>query len=218
LDYKKEILRVLSSFSGGWTPYDLFCDWVKLLAISISNSTDLIQGKLWQEREREYLNTIKKYEGAQDKFVDMSGCLTLALEEDMTDVLGAIYMEAGLGNKYTGQFFTPFNISYVTAQTGIPEILEEPITINEPSSGGGGMIIAAAKTLLERGYNPQHYLNIVAQDLDWKGVYMTYVQISLLGLKGIVVQGDTLSDPFTDLRSYPRERVFITPAKKGLLV
>ena len=67
----------------------------------------------------------------------------------------------------------------------------------------------------ERGINPQTCLKVVAQDLDWKGVYMTYLQLSVLGIKAIVVQGDTLQDPFTDLAHYPTERVLLTPAQKG---
>lgn len=217
MDYKKEIIKILTSFEGGWSPYDLFCDWIKMLALSISNTTDIIQGKLWQEREKDYLNTIKKYDAVKDRFVEMSGYLTLALDQEITDVLGQIYMEAGLGNKYTGQFFTPFHLSLLTAQSSMPQKIEEPIKLNEPSTGGGGMILAVARVMLKRGYNPQQWLDVVAQDLDWKGVYMTYVQISLLGLKGVVVQGDSLIEPFTDLRHYQRNRVFITPAKKGLL-
>ena len=217
MDYKKEIIKILTSFEGGWSPYDLFCDWIKMLALSISNTTDIIQGKLWQEREKDYLNTIKKYDAVKDRFVEMSGYLTLALDQEITDVLGQIYMEAGLGNKYTGQFFTPFHLSLLTAQLNMPQEIEEPIKLNEPSTGGGGMILAVARVMLKRGYNPQQWLDVVAQDLDWKGVYMTYVQISLLGLKGVVVQGDSLIEPFTDLRHYQRNRVFITPAKKRLL-
>ena len=77
------------------------------------------------------------------------------------------------------------------------------------------MIIAAAEILRKRGLNHQRCMEVVAQDLDWKGVYMTYLQLSLLGIK---VQGNTLSEPFTDLRSYPKERVLLTPAQKGMLI
>ena len=59
-------------------------------------------------------------------------------------------------------------------------------------------------------------LNVVCQDLDWTAVYMCYVQLSLLGVKAIVVQGDTLAEPYK--KCYPKERVFYTPAKRGLLI
>ena len=65
--------------------------------------------------------------------------------------------------------------------------------MHEPSTGGGGIIIAAAKVLKDRGLNYQKCLKVVAQDLDWKGVYMTYVQLSLLGIEATVIQGDSLS-------------------------
>ena len=88
---------------------------------------------------------------------------------------------------------------------------------NEPSTGGGGMIIAAVKVLKDRGINPQYCMDVVARDLDWKGVYMTYVQLSLLGIKATVVQGDSLGEPFIDPRKYSPERVLYTPARKGMI-
>nr|DAZ74261.1 MAG TPA: type I restriction-modification system methyltransferase [Caudoviricetes sp.] len=83
----------------------------------------------------------------------------------------------------------------------------------EPSTGGGGMIIAAARVLKERGMNPQRCMDVVAQDLDWKAVHMTYLQLSLLGIKATVVQGNSLTEPYTG-RGYPPARVLYTPAKK----
>lgn len=79
------------------------------------------------------------------------------------------------------------------------------------------MIIAAVRVLKERGVNPQRCMKVVAQDLDWKGVYMTYLQLSILGIKATVVQGDTLTEPYTG-KGYPPERVLRTPAEKGVLL
>ena len=77
------------------------------------------------------------------------------------------------------------------------------------------MIIAACKVLHEAGFDFQRRLDVVAQDLDWKGVYMTYLQLSLIGCRAIVVQGDTLCDPHT--KNYPPERTMRTPAMMGAL-
>ena len=87
----------------------------------------------------------------------------------------------------------------------------EPITLSEPSCGGGGMIIATAKVLRDNGINFQRRLRVVAQDLDWKGVYMTYLQLSLLGIQARVVQGDTLCNPYDPERT-PRSHILETPA------
>ena len=68
----------------------------------------------------------------------------------------------------------------------------------------------------ERGIDYQKMLKVVAQDLDWKAVYMTYVQLSLLGINGIVTQGNTLEEP--NIEKYPRHRIFRTPANMGALI
>lgn len=147
----------------------------------------------------------------------MMAMLVETLEYDMTDVLGQIYMESGMGSKAAGQFFTPYHLSYLCAELSMPEPDDNGIyRINEPSCGGGGMIIAVAQVLKERGINYQKQMRVVAQDLDWKGVYMCYLQLSLLGINAIVVQGDTLADPYK--KGYPPERVLYTPCKMGVLV
>ena len=148
-------------------------------------------------------------------FADMTGMLVICLENNMEDALGKIYMQAGLGSKQTGQFFTPFHLSYLTAKIAVPEDASEqnPYIMHEPSTGGGGMIIAAAKVLKDRGLNYQKCLKVVAQDLDWKGVYMTYVQLSLLGIEATVIQGDSLSGQVP-----AAEQIFYTPRKKGLIM
>ena len=93
----------------------------------------------------------------------------------------------------------------------------DKITVNEPSCGGGAMIIAAAKVLQEHEINYQKAMDVVAQDLDWKGVYMCYVQLSLLGISAICVQGDTLCDPYVEGKT-KRSHIMRTPMKAGMLL
>lgn len=214
----EEIVNEIVKMSGKYSGYEIFSDWIKATAISISNTTDIFHGKVWEQRERQYMEIAKKHGNeSMFRFCEMNEMLVRTLEEDMQDALGAIYMAAGLGSKQTGQFFTPFHISKLVAGM-IPRDIspKKPLILNEPSAGGGGMIIAAAKELASRGINYQKCMKVVAQDLDWKGVYMTYIQISFLGIKGIVVQGDSLNEPFT--REYQKERVLYTPTQKGMLI
>jgi hypothetical protein len=67
------------------------------------------------------------------------------------------------------------------------------ITINEPSVGAGGMVIAAADTLQRTGVNYQQHMHVVAVDIDATACHMTYIQMSLLHIPGIVVHGNSLS-------------------------
>lgn len=76
-----------------------------------------------------------------------------------------------------------------------------------------GLILAFLKILKENGINYQKRVRIVAQDLDFRSVYMTYIQLSLVGAKAKVVQGDTLADPNVKDNNY----IFYTPMWKGVM-
>lgn len=212
----KDLIKMINDMSGRYSGYEIFSDWVKMGALAICNFCHVFHGKIWKEREQAYLDVARKY--SQDelqKFCKMLGLLIMALEQEPSDVLGEVYMRAGLGSKVSGQFFTPFHLSELCARMGINDVDPdgaEPIELLEPSCGGGGMIIAAAKVLRDKGVNYQKRLRVVAQDLDWKGVYMTYLQLSLLGIRAKVVQGDTLCNPY-DPDKTPPNHIMETPAE-----
>lgn len=217
MDHKKEIIKTINFMSGSRSPYEVYCDWVKVMALSIQNNLQMIHDSLWQEREDEYMKAISSYGKDAQNFVKMFVLLSESMEEKLSDTLGEIYMESGCGNKNTGQFFTPFHVSEACALMALKgEDGSRRIKLNEPSCGGGGMVIAAAKVLKDKGINYQNVLKVVAQDLDWKAVYMCYVQLSLLGIDAVVVQGNTLSEP--DWTTRPRECIFRTPKNMGALL
>lgn len=217
---KKKIIKAIEQMSGRYAPYNIFSDWIQLCALAIQNSVHLVHDKIWQDREQLYIDTARKYSAKEmDMFAQMFVWLGDALTEEFSDVLGSIYMETGMGSKYTGQFFTPFHLSELCARMNID--MDQVgkynrLFLNEPSCGGGGMVIAACKVLHEAGFDFQRHLDVVAQDLDWKGVYMTYLQLSLIGCRAVVVQGDTLMEPY--VQSYPLERIMKTPAMMGALL
>jgi len=225
MDGKKEIVKILNSMSGRYSGYEIFSDWIRCLALTIEQSTHLIRNKDWQDREQAYMDTIKRYTPEeQTQFALMTARLIETLEDGPADVLGEIYMEAGLGSKIAGQFFTPFHLSELCAEAAIDGQMEKykagkirKITVLEPSCGGGAMILAAAKVLWKNGINYQQTMDVVAQDLDWKGVYMCYVQLSLLGISAICVQGNTLTEPYDPHRT-PRSHILTTPRKAGMLI
>ena len=93
----------------------------------------------------------------------------------------------------------------------------EKFHVNEPTCGGGGSIIAVAQVLKENNVNYQNVMEVVAQDLDWKCVYMCYLQLSLLGISAAVVQGDTLQQPYVEGLT-ETSHILFTPKKKGVLM
>ena len=225
MDRKKDIEKAIERIAGKYSSYEVFSDWIRCMALAIENGTHLIHDKLWQEREQMYLDTVKRY--THDElvlFAEMMAMLTETMEDGPDDILGKIYMESGMGSKAAGQFFTPYHLSVLCAEVALQEDIEaykagklERITVNEPSCGGGAMIIAAAEELRKAGINYQKAMDVVAQDLDWKGVYMCYVQLSLFGISAICVQGNTLTEPY-DPHKTPRSHILTTPKKAGMLI
>ncbi len=217
-DYKGKIVKSITSMAGTFSEYEIFTDWVKAMALSIQNSCWIIHDKYWQEREKMYVAIAEKH-GSEGiiKFSEMMAWLTEAYEEEISDVLGEVFMSKELGSSTAGQFFTPFHISEMTADIATLSDDQGYYSINEPSCGSGGMIVAVAKTLQKRGIPYQKKMRVVAQDLDWNAVYMCYVQMSLLGIYGIAVQGSTLTDPY-DKRMTERSHILYTPKKMGVLL
>lgn len=216
---KEEIIKTIKSMTGEHSAYSIFYDWVKMSSLAIANACSLFHNELWKKREEDYLDIYKKYrEKDIECFMKMFALLTICFENTIEDVLGEIYMKSGCYSKELGQFFTPYHLAYLVAETGMTEINpDEPMIMNEPSTGGGANIIAAADVLHKRGIDYQKIMKVTAQDLDWLGVYMTYVQLSMLGIDAVVVQGDTLQNPYTD-GSYVESRVFRTPRNRGVLI
>lgn len=218
INNKEKIIGLINNISGKYSPYEVFCDFVKCGAISVSNSLCIFHDKVWIDRENEYNHIMNKYqEHERKKFAEMLYLLTIELEDNISDVLGSVYMMAGLGNKSTGQFFTPYHVSQLMAQFNHFDENEQIKKINEPSCGAGGSIIAVAEAMKIQGINYQNKMEVVAQDIDWKCVYMCYLQLSLLGISAVVVQGDTLMQPYNPTITEP-SHVLYTPKKMGVII
>lgn len=216
MDYKSEIVKKINEMAKYYSGHQVFRDWIEIYALAISNSCEPTGTPVWEKREQQYLSAIGKYQKQEILgFADLGGMLTLALEKDMSDILGSVYMGIGTGNKATGQFFTPDSVSQLTAKMMDVEIvsIKEPIRLHEPTCGSSGMIIAYARALRDKGINYQRLLDIKATDIDFACVYMSYIQLSLLGIKAVIARQDSLL-----WEKVPQEHIFVTPAKKGLLL
>ena len=184
-----KIIKTIQSMIGKYGVYNIFEDWVRMIALAYAN-----QIVFSEKREEEYLEIMKKYDDAEhSKFYEMYAWLLEWSEEQMTDMLGYIYMHLELGSKAHGQFFTPYHVCQMMAK--MQKYDGKIIKVNEPSCGAGGNIIALAEALKEQGINYQQKMEVICQDIDTKAVYMTYVQMCLYGIPAIVYQANTLSDP-----------------------
>ena len=216
MDYKSEIVKKINEMAKYYSGHQVFRDWIEIYALSIANSCEPTDTPVWEKREQQYLSAIGKYQKQEILgFAELGGLLTLALEDDMSDVLGAVYMGLETSSKVTGQFFTPDNISRLVSKMVDENIVstEDVITLTEPTCGSSGMIIAYARALRDKDIDYQRKLDVKATDIDFACVYMSYIQLSLLGIKAVVARQDSLIK-----ETVPHEHIFVTPAKKGMLL
>jgi len=119
-----------------------------------------------------------------------------ALEKREQDFLGEVFTFAELSNERNGQFFTPYNISKMMAEmligeNGFPQ--NRVCKINDPTCGAGGMLIAGAMVLKERGFNYQRDALYIGQDIDARCARMAFIQLSLLGVPAVIHCMNTLT-------------------------
>ncbi len=195
----KNFTKLYESLGIRYGRENVFSDFVKICAISMYNSFAKNP-----EMEQEYLRTISSYNKEhQEILTKMFGELIMMYENagEITDILGPFYERENLGNGRLGQFFTPSHISDVMAEISLEDEntlkrnIEKRgfITMTEPTCGAGGMILSLAKVLYKRNINYQQSLLVEATDISEVCSYMTYIQLSLYGIPGIVYCGNTLT-------------------------
>lgn len=202
--------QIINKMSGSYSPQQIFSDWIESVALAIVNSSTIFRDKVWQERERRYCEIMKRYDKESRRFADMFGILTIMFEEGIKDHLGETYMKLG-GSKQTGQYFTPWHLSKLTASISNPG--EDRVVMNEPSCGSGGMVIAMADKLNREGKNYQRLMRVTAEDLDLRCCHMCYVQLSILGINAMIIHHDSLRADIPKAID-----IFETPMRKGVFV
>ncbi len=196
-DYVKEFNKRLQSIDISKSTIEKFSDYLSLTAYSIAQPFYKSE-----ELEEKYLNVARKYNKKDiDKFAKLFAITVEALDNKMHDFLGLVFSSNDMGSSYKGQFFTPYHVSKMMSEiTGynLKEELKQKnyITLSEPCSGSGGMIIAFAQTVMEYGFNYQKKLYVEAIDIDENCFKMAYIQLSLLGIPAKVILGDTLAQKF----------------------
>lgn len=194
----KDVIELIEKTCEREHVYEVFTDFVKMFAISISNAVDKTQ---YDKREEVYLSIAKKYKKEQlNNCALFMAYVTSLLSAKEEDVLGKLYMELGLASKAKAQEFTPTDISRVMSRLVFSEeeinrCIEDKgyATINDASCGGGSTIIQALNEIKLQGFNYQKQVLVFAEDLDPIAVHMAYIQLSLLGVPAIVKEQNTLT-------------------------
>jgi type I restriction-modification system DNA methylase subunit len=187
----KDFIKILEHIKPSKHAYEVFSDWLILAAAS------LYSWKKDKAVENEYLEIAKQYTKEElDKHSELLLITINALERKEQDFLGEVFAFAELTNSRNGQFFTPYHISRLMAdmaigENGFPK--RRVCRINDPTCGAGGMLVAGAMAMKERGFNYQQDTLFIGQDIDAGCARMAFIQLSLLGAPAIIYCMNTLT-------------------------
>lgn len=201
--HQKEIIKLFDGLQGSHNMWQLWSDFVVMMACTISNAVDHSHR---EEREKIYMTIASGYKEREiTVFANIFALLVEAYERDTDqDLLGELYMALGLGNDHNGQFFTPYDVCRCMAEMNwadAPDKIREKgwISVNDPAVGAGALLIAFANTCRRHNVNYQQSVLFVAQEIDFTTACMCYIQLSLLGCPGYVYVGNTITDPCTSI-------------------
>lgn len=200
----EEIIKRINASVYRFDKHQLISDVFECGAITISNMVDLISK---DEREKRYLQIIKKYQKEEQALIVEIFSMIFALLSSVVydngrfyDNLGELFMRCNQGSSSAGQYFTPYHVSEMMARMTIgDEILAKSkndgiLTLNDSCCGGGGMMMAALDVLKNK-YNINYTRNcfILCSDIDLRCVHMAYLQLSLAGVPAIVKHQNSLT-------------------------
>ena len=196
---------------------EVFDLWLEMCSLAFRNQACKLRGNdtEWQDNEARYLKIVSEIGGKKgaDLAAEALSIFGESMLENPCDFLGQFYMSHEMGNERAGQFFTPYSVSKMLSGITVEEAKEkinkfssfEVLSINDPTCGAGGMLVAAADHLFFEA-NPVSVDKVffVGQDIDRRCFYMTYMQLCAIGCMGIVILGNTLNNT--------RDRVWETPS------
>jgi type I restriction-modification system DNA methylase subunit len=187
----KDFIKILEHLQPSKHHYEVFGDWLIMIAAS------LYSYKKDAAIEEEYLTVAKNYTKDElEKHGQLLAITVEALENTEQDFLGEVFTVAELTNSRSGQFFTPYSVSYMIAEMAMGEKdfpQNRVCKINDPCCGAGGMLIAGAMVMKKRGFNYQQNALFIGQDIDARCARMAFIQLSLLEMPAIIMCGNTIT-------------------------
>ncbi|HEY3986714.1 N-6 DNA methylase [Cedecea sp.] len=204
-DYEKAFITLFNQTARYHHRHKVFEDFVSCSVIALENRLCFSE-----ERERKYLRIAGSYQKPDmNRMAQLLAHVVNGLQAGFCDFLGQAFMQLDLGDKYRGQFFTPWDVSVMMASVLLGDVKtlfkqKTFITLSEPACGAGCMVLAVADTLNQAGYALHRHLWFSATDVDPLAAGMAYIQLSLCGVAGEVVIGNSLMNE--------RRRILYTPA------
>lgn len=192
-DITKKILKIGNSQGVDRA----FTTFIELLATLLASDGDSVNS---EERKRRYQEINDSLSAdIRKEYSELIDLVKQTFEEnadDPVDILGVVFHELNLHNAWHGQFFTPNDVARLMAMLVNPKSREDDgvASMHEPACGSGTMVIAAAWAMKNNGDDYSKKLLVVAQDIDVRCVWMTYIQLSLYKIPAVITHGNSLTD------------------------
>jgi hypothetical protein len=178
--HMKNILEALHAvLRQGYSPHGVFSDWLDLMLYAL------------QRDDEHYLEIVRKYKNDQpegkreiDYFCKAFAHLQIEMQKTNDDILGQVYMEWNMNNKYRGQFFTPKHVASMMAT-----MLNPKGRVLDPCCGSGVMLVEAIKVMNNEAIDVSSFYG---QDIDITCVKMCTLNLLFFNVNGFVVWGDSL--------------------------
>lgn len=180
------IVKKIQSTDQKYNYDEIFFDWIKTMFYAYANSCNR-DG--YEDREKELDRLVEKHgPKTMQIFYECQAELVMLFEEKgIDDYLGKIHHFLGVYNKMKGQFFTPFHLAKMMAETQVDQVIkklkeEGKIKITDQACGSACLILGMLAVLKEKGINYQKRIFINCSDLDENAIQMAYIQLSLTGV------------------------------------
>jgi type I restriction-modification system DNA methylase subunit len=162
-NHEKDFISLFNQTARYHHRYQVFEDFISCSVIALQNGLQFCD-----KREAKYMRIVSRYEKTDmARMAQLLAHVVNGLEYSSGDFLGSIFMQLDLGDKYRGQFFTPWSIGVMMARLQLGVVAEQfrdkPfITLSEPACGAGCMALAFAWCCVRRvirrtdtcGYRP----------------------------------------------------------------
>jgi hypothetical protein len=182
----------------GWRPGEILRHFLE--AGFRAHRGRLLLGAAFDANEAEYMKLVHscRHPETMNRLSIMLGALGVALLREPVDFVGPIFSEIA-ADAGMGQCFTPFELCRLMAKFTFADRASalrdgrKYITVQEPSCGVGGMILACNLELREAGYDIAREVHWLAVDVDSRAIHAAYLQAVYTDCSGIFIHGNTLT-------------------------
>jgi len=198
----KQFIKVLERHEYGRSNREKFRDFCEMAYCSYAQSMALSEEQA-DTLEEQYMRVVNRYrdKDAVRAYPEAIGIASKYIgHPHYMDFLGIAAGEVGTLSGEMGQFFTPTGVSRMMAemimtQEDVQQRIEENgyIKLGESAVGGGGMVLSAARSLAENGFNPATQMFVGARDVSASAFHIAYVQLTLAAIPACIAHGNSLS-------------------------